>query len=125
MSRDPLLYLDDLIASAQKVARLTAGKSLDSFVANEASFDAVLFNLQVVGESVKMLPGQLRSRFSPAHQSAPARMRDLIAHHYFAVDPGIVWDVARQHLPALLLEALALREEIEQGPADQDVAPSE
>ena len=90
MSRDPLLYLDDLIASAQKVARLTAGKSLDSFVADEASFDAVLFNLQVVGESVKMLPAQLRSRFSPAHQSAPARMPDLIAHHYFAVDPGIV-----------------------------------
>jgi uncharacterized protein with HEPN domain len=48
MSRDWLLYLDDLIASAEKIGRLTRGLDLDALRSNEAVFDAVLFNLQVI-----------------------------------------------------------------------------
>jgi len=36
-------------------------------------------------------------------------LRDLIAHHYFALDPDIIWEVANRHVPALLTHALALR----------------
>ena len=53
MSRDWLLYLDDLIASAQKIGRMTAGLTQTEFVHDEAAFDAVLFNLQVIGEAIK------------------------------------------------------------------------
>jgi len=50
VSRSWLLYLDDLIASAEKIGRLVAGHSREQFVADEAAFDAVRFNLQVVGD---------------------------------------------------------------------------
>lgn len=113
MSRSPLLYLDDLIASAEKIGRMTAGRKLEQFVADEAVFDAVLFNLQVMGEAIKKLPDHLRAHLSPTHQSAPARLRDLIAHHYFALDPDIIWEVAREHVPTLLLEAVELRLRLE------------
>jgi uncharacterized protein with HEPN domain len=113
VSRDPLLYLDDLIASAEKIGRLVVGHDLEDFVADEAAFDAVLFNLQVMGQAVKKLPDDLRDRLSPVHRSAPARMRDLIAHHYFALDPDIIWEVANLHVPALLLEARDLRAGLE------------
>ena len=55
MSRSALLYLDDLIASAEKIGRLTSSCSPQAFVTNEAVFDAVLFNLQVIGEAVIFL----------------------------------------------------------------------
>ena len=48
MSRDWLLYLDDLIASAEKIGRLVAGRDLPTLHADEAAYDAVLFNLQVI-----------------------------------------------------------------------------
>ena len=52
MSRDWLLYLDDLIASAEKIGRLVAGRDLPTLHADEATdeaaYDAVLFNLQVI-----------------------------------------------------------------------------
>ena len=51
MSRSWLLYLDDLIASAEKIGRLTTGRTIEQFVSDEAAFDAVLFNLQVIGEA--------------------------------------------------------------------------
>jgi uncharacterized protein with HEPN domain len=56
VSRSWLLYLDDLIESAEKIGRLVAGRTLSTFTDDEAVFDAVLFNLQVIGEAVKQLP---------------------------------------------------------------------
>ena len=111
MSRSWLLYLDDLIASAQKIGRLTAGYTIEQFVADEAAFDAVLFNLQVIGEAIKKLPSEVRALLPEADRRGPARLRDLIAHHYFAVDPHIIWEVANRHVPALLNHAPALRDQ--------------
>jgi uncharacterized protein with HEPN domain len=108
-----LLYLDDLIASAQKIQRLTAGRAATTFAADEAVFDAVLFNLQVIGEAVKKLPDEARAGLSEANRTGPARLRDLIAHRYFALDPDIVWEVATRHVPALCVEAIALRAKAE------------
>lgn len=43
MSRSWLLYLDDLIASAERIGRLTAGRTIGQFVADEAAYGAVFF----------------------------------------------------------------------------------
>jgi uncharacterized protein with HEPN domain len=109
VSRSWLLYLDDLIASAEKIGRLIAGRTFDAFRTDEAVFDAVLFNLQVIGEAAKKLPDEVRATMPEAGGSGPARMRDLIAHHYFAVDAEIIWEVATTHVPRLLTEACELR----------------
>ena len=77
VSRSWLLYLDDLIASAEKIGRLTAGHTITQFVADEAAFDAVLFNLQVIGEAIKKLPANARALLPEADRSGPARLRDL------------------------------------------------
>jgi uncharacterized protein with HEPN domain len=51
VSRDWLLYLDDLISAAEKVQRFVRGRDADSFSADEMLFDAVLFNLALIGEA--------------------------------------------------------------------------
>lgn len=90
--------------------RITSTRpTLEPFVADEAAFDAVLFNLQVVGDAIKKLPADARALLPAADRSGPARLRDRIAHHYFVVDPDIIWEVANRHVPALLNHALALR----------------
>lgn len=111
MSRDWLLYLDDLIASAEKIGRLTAGRDLKALRQDEAAYDAVLFNLQIIGEAMKCLPPAQRAGLPPRHQAGPARLRDLIAHHYFAIDADIIWDVITNHVPTLLAEARRLQRE--------------
>lgn len=108
MSRDWLLYLDDLIESAEKIERFLAGKTFADFSGNDVVFDAVLFNLQVIGEVAKKLPAEARSEMPEASGSGPARLRDLIAHRYFALDPEIIWEVATTHVPRLLAQARAL-----------------
>ena len=108
MSRDWLLYLGDLIESGEKIERFVRGRTFETFLSDEAIFDAVLFNLQVIGEATKKLPAEARSALSEAGGSAPARLRDLIAHHYFALDAEIIWEVATLHVPRMLAQAREL-----------------
>lgn len=114
MSRSWLLYLDDLIESAEKIGRFTSRHTAESIRMDEAVFDAVLFNLQIIGEAVKRLPDGVRAELSDAG-TGPARLRDLIAHHYFAIDSDIIWEVATTHVPALLVQAHRLRTEADAG----------
>lgn len=122
MSRDWLLYLDDLIDSAEKIHRFLKGRTFDQFASDEVLFDAVLFNFQVIGEAVKKVPDEARSAVPEAEWSGPARMRDLIAHHYFSIDPQIVWEAATQHVPRLLDHAKQVRERFDRG--DSPDAPT-
>lgn len=115
MSRDWLLYLDDLIASAEKIGRLTRGLDLETLRSDEAVFDAVLFNLQVIGEAIKQLPAEHLAQLPEEHRRGPARLRDLISHHYFSVEPALIFDAATRHVPALLDDALRLRRRAESG----------
>lgn len=79
VSRSWLLYLDDLIGSAEKIGRLTSGRTVQQFVSDEAAFDAALFNLQVPGEAIKKLPAEARTLLlRPALW--PARRRSSRPH---------------------------------------------
>ena len=93
--------------------RFLTERSLDTFTADELLFDAVLFNLEVIGEAVKKLPEDAKSVAPEADWTGPARMRDLIAHHYFSVEPEIVWEAATRHVPRILGYARRLRERFE------------
>lgn len=85
------------------------GRDLGDVLQDEAVFDAILFNLQSIGESVKKLPAEQLAALPQPHRAGPARLRDLIAHHYFAIEPSIIWDVATRHVPALLDDARRLQ----------------
>ena len=117
MSRSWLLYLDDLIESAEKSGRFVSARTTDTGRADEAIFDAILFNLQIIGEAVKRLPDDTREVLSEAGGAGPARLRDLIAHHYFSIDADIIWEVATTHVPPLLEQACRLREEVDRDDA--------
>ena len=62
MSRDYRLFLADMQASCQKIQRYTRGMSLAKFLQDEKTFDAVLRNLEIIGEAVKQIPADVRVR---------------------------------------------------------------
>ena len=60
MSRDPALYLEDTQKSCEKIIRFSEGLDVDTLNSDAMRFDAILFNLHVIGEAVKNLPKQFR-----------------------------------------------------------------
>lgn len=56
----------------------------------QIAFDALLYRLLVIGEAVKALPADLLDQEPNVPWSEVARLRDLLAHHYYRVDPQII-----------------------------------
>jgi uncharacterized protein with HEPN domain len=102
VSREALLFLEDIEKSCARIVHYTEGRSRDEIFSDRLRFDAVLFNLQVLGEAVKKLPLDLRQRYPAIPWREIAGLRDFVAHSYFALDLDILWDAIQHDIPALL-----------------------
>lgn len=108
MSRDPKLYLEDISEACVKIARFCEGMDETAFAADEMVQDAVLRNLEVIGEAVKRLPAAWKEAEPQIPWRDIAGFRDVIAHAYFGVDLGLVWSIVKCDL-APLAEVVAVR----------------
>jgi uncharacterized protein with HEPN domain len=101
VSRDVRLYLEDIERACSKIERFTTGMTIESFVADERTYDAVLRNLEVLGEAAKRVPDALRAEMPEVPWRAIAGFRDFVAHVYFALDDAIVWGAVQDEVPKL------------------------
>ena len=70
--------------------------------------DAVLRNLEVLGEAAKNVPDEFRARHPEIEWSRIAGLRDVLIHRYFGIDYATVWDTVAQRVPALRRQVEAL-----------------
>ena len=89
-----------MLEACEKVMR-SEGLDFHAFVRNELVYDAVLRNLEVLGEAAKKVPDSVRARHPSVEWRAIAGLRDVLAHAYFALDEATLWDIVAQKVPAL------------------------
>ncbi len=101
MSRDVRVYLLDILERCERITRYVEGLDQVRWSQDERTQDAVLRNLEVIGEAVKRLPGDLRQQAPDIPWQDIAGLRDILIHEYEGVDFAIVWDIAVNEVPAL------------------------
>jgi len=101
MSRDYKLYLEDILEATRKIDNYTRGLSLQQFNQDEMRTDAVLRNLEIIGEATKNLPPELREKYPAVDWRRVAGLRDIVSHAYFNVDRNIIWDIVQNKVPDL------------------------
>ncbi len=101
MPRDFRLYLEDVIESIGKIGRYTAALSFQQFSKDEKAVDAVVRNLEVIGEAVKKIPEEMRQKHAGVDWRKIAGLRDILIHEYFGIDLEIIWDIVQKKLPSL------------------------
>ncbi len=108
--REWRFYVSDMIAFCERVLDYTAGLDRASFVASAMTYDAVLRNLELIGEAATHIPDAVRD----AHPEIPWRAiigaRNRLAHSYLLIDDEIIWTMIEDAVPSLLPALRALLE---------------
>ena len=102
MPRDVGLYLEDMLEATRRLAGYVTGMDRAAFEVDSRTVDAVVRNLEILGEAAKRVPEDLRRSATQIDWRKVAGMRDVLAHTYFDVDLDIVWDAATNKVPDLI-----------------------
>src|ERR1700758_3816466 len=101
MQRD-LLLLGEMIEAAERAIQLTDGVTVNELQADRLRKESLLWNFTVLGEAAAQVTESVRDRF-PEIPWQPSRLRNRIAHGYWAIDMEILHITASEQLPPLLL----------------------
>jgi len=102
MSKRPIdLLLKDILESIDNVEQYTEGMSFDGFSKDQKSIDAVVRNLEIIGEAANRLPDEFKERHSSVEWHKVVGLRHRIIHEYFGIDLQIIWQIVHVDLPTL------------------------
>jgi len=106
-------YLEHMLQACDRVTQYTIGMTHDEFLANTLVQDAVLRNIEILGEATNNLL-ECASDFVAVHPEVPwvdiYGMRNRIAHGYFLINFDLVWAVVTNRIPNLRLQIAGLVE---------------
>ncbi len=98
---DRLRHILDAIA---KIERYLVGFDLEMFRSNETTIDAVVRNIEIIGEATTCLPRDFKAKYPEVEWRIATATRNRLIHGYFDVDPEIVWTTTNSALPKFKTE---------------------
>ena len=102
--RDPQLYLRDILDSINKIAKFSQELSYEDFKANDMAIDAIVRNLEIIGEAARNMPAEVKDNNTEIPWEKMVSMRNKILHEYFGVDLEILWKTTQEDLPVLKVQ---------------------
>lgn len=99
-----ILLLEDMIEAALKIKKYTASLTYDAFTKDEKTVDAVVRNLEIVGDAANRIDEAYKQTHPHIAWSRLRGLRNRIVHEYFGVDLGIIWTIVDHELDILINE---------------------
>ncbi len=97
--RNIKLFFMDILEAIQSIREYMADMDYGEFLKDKRTRDAVIRNLEIIGEAAKNIPDEIKEEYSEVNWKAIAGMRDKLAHEYFGVSNLIVWETIINDLP--------------------------
>jgi uncharacterized protein with HEPN domain len=105
-------YLEHILKAIERIGRYTAGMDDIAFLGSELVQDAVIRNIEIIGEASNNIQ-RVSPEFAAQHEDIPwlvlYTMRNRVAHGYDKVDLEVVWKTIGRNLPGLREQVAAAR----------------
>lgn len=111
--RSPKLLIDDIGESIEKIERYIKGMSQKSFQSDEKTSDAVVRNLEIIGEAAGRLPEDFTDQHSEIEWFKIVGLRNRIVHEYFGVDLEIIWQILIKDIPVFKASLKDIRPQLD------------
>jgi len=108
--KNDLTYIEHINECIDKIKRFTSQLTQENFNSNELVQDAVIRNIEIIGEAAKQISYQFREQYTDIPWKEITGMRDKLIHNYMGVDTEIVWNTVRTDIP--ILEKLFQKNEL-------------
>lgn len=99
--REWKLFVEDILESIELIEEYVAKMEFEDFKKDRKTIDAVVRNLEIIGEASKNIPDEIKSSYQEVDWKGIIGLRNRIAHEYFGVSLTIVWNIIQQELPRL------------------------
>lgn len=100
--RGDIESLSDILEALHRIDQYAKVTNSQKFMEDIKTQDAVIRNLEIIGEAAKNLSKSLKEKYPHVAWSDLSKVRDKLIHHYFGVNLDIVWGIIEDSLPELL-----------------------
>jgi uncharacterized protein with HEPN domain len=114
-TRNHRLFVEDILEATEKIKRYTKGLTYEAFEKNDMSVDAVIRNLEIIGEAARNIPEDIREKFPGIPWTRMIGLRNIAVHEYFGVDLGIIWEIITKNLPETKPKIEAMLKNLNEG----------
>lgn len=101
------LYLQDMVRFGDKVMHYLEGVDRSTFTANEVVYDAVLRNLELIGEAASHVPPPARAMYPSIAWRQIVATRNRLIHGYLGLDDDTLWSIVQDDIPPMLAQLRA------------------
>lgn len=95
------LLLDDILLSIDKINEYSKGLTLNEFLNDSKTSDAVIRNFEIIGEAANRLPDDIKEKYPEIDWYRIRGFRNRIVHDYMGIDYQMVWLIKEDYLPNL------------------------
>ena len=95
------ILFEDIIESINKIEEYTQNLTFEDFERTPLRIDAVVRNIEIIGEASKNIPEEIQNKFKDIPWKKIKGIRNRIVHEYFSVDISIIWFIVKNELESL------------------------
>jgi uncharacterized protein with HEPN domain len=101
MIKEDLAYIDHILDCIRKINEFSVGLTFDQFKENELVQDAIIRNIEIIGEASKRISSESKQTYYKIPWKEITGMRDKLIHDYMGTDVAVVWKTIKQDIPTL------------------------
>ena len=113
MKKDDSVYLHHILMAIERIEEYSEGVSLSEFLNTGIVQDGVVRQLEIIGEATRNLSAELVQSHPEVPWGEIIGLRNRIAHAYYNIDQGVVWDIVQEDLPSLKRDVAGILKEVE------------